>query len=137
MGKVYYGVACDTVPGNYTTWSLASDQTDGFSGACNAGFDELKSCVEFIVAIGSHSEDSIKVHVLPSTNTDIDLTSVKHVSVDMVIEPQVLVPDNRTELMRNVSVQLVSMETSLTLIPTIIQQHESPKQDNEGLKNIF
>jgi hypothetical protein len=62
MGKEYYGVACGRVLGIYTTWSLASDQTDGFSGACHAGFDDLKSCVEFVVANGSHSEDSIKVH---------------------------------------------------------------------------
>ncbi|KAK2139581.1 hypothetical protein LSH36_1708g00000 [Paralvinella palmiformis] len=67
----------------------------------------------------------------------LTVTSVKHLSVDMVTKPQELLPDNLTEFMRNVSVQLVSMATSLTLIPTTNQQQEYPKQENGGQKNII
>ncbi|KAK2139003.1 hypothetical protein LSH36_2138g00006 [Paralvinella palmiformis] len=55
----------------------------------------------------------------------------------MVTKPQELLPDNLPEFMRNVSVQLVSMATSLTLIPTTNQQQEYPKQENGGQKNII
>lgn len=60
MGKKYYGVAIGRVPGIYTTWSLANTQTEGYSGACHAGFDEMASCVDFMIA-KDFNEDDIRV----------------------------------------------------------------------------
>ena len=60
MVKKYHGVAKGRVPGIYINWSLANEQTDGYPSECHAGFDDLDSCVAFMLA-NHHSEESIKV----------------------------------------------------------------------------
>jgi hypothetical protein len=60
MVKKYHGVAKGRVPGIYLNWSLANEQTDGYPSECHAGFDDLDSCVAFMLS-NHHSEESIKV----------------------------------------------------------------------------
>ena len=61
MVKQYYGVAIGSVLGKYITCSLENLQIVGYSEACHAGIDDIKNCVELIIAKGDFIKDTIKV----------------------------------------------------------------------------
>ena len=62
MVKTFHSVARGRIPGIYLSWSKANEQINEFSGSLNAGYDDIDSAVEFMVAKGGFTEDNITVH---------------------------------------------------------------------------